>query len=287
MINKRMAGGLFVASKKYLNQVSGHLNAARRPGPDGRGSPRRGPRPGSAPPRCWQPRRVEVAQRPEQAGRGLGQIPRRAQIQGAAAACPAGRAAPNRSTASPGSTCVASRRTRPGARSARRACRAPPAGRVGGVGRGRIRPRTSRSAARVIRPAAAGAARRRGRRPRSNSTPTGVSPPSSIASIRPSRSSRTWLARVGLTRPERLAEGAATGRPTRPAAPARADGRAPAGRRSAGRRGRGRRRACPDAAGTTRVRGPGQNASARRGPAHRRRPRAAPRPDPPDGRSAG
>ena len=41
----------------------------------------------------------------------------------------------------------------------------------------------------------------------------GTAPPSSTASMRPSRSPSTWSASVGLTRPERLAEGAATGRP--------------------------------------------------------------------------
>ena len=41
-----------------------------------------------------------------------------------------------------------------------------------------------------------------------DSTPTGVGPPSRINSMRPSRSSRTCPARVGLGRPERFAEGA-------------------------------------------------------------------------------
>src|SRR6266446_6324168 len=46
-----------------------------------------------------------------------------------------------------------------------------------------------------------------------DSTPTGVGPPSRISSMRPSRSSRTCSARVGLGHPERLADGAAMGRP--------------------------------------------------------------------------
>ena len=45
-----------------------------------------------------------------------------------------------------------------------------------------------------------------------DSTPTEVGPPSRRSSIRPSRSSRTCSAHVGLGRPERLAEGAAMGR---------------------------------------------------------------------------
>ena len=46
-----------------------------------------------------------------------------------------------------------------------------------------------------------------------NSTPTCVGPPSSTQSMRPSRSPITCPACVGETRPERLAEGAATGTP--------------------------------------------------------------------------
>ena len=46
-----------------------------------------------------------------------------------------------------------------------------------------------------------------------NSTPTGVAPPSTIRSIRPRRSASTCCAVVGETWPERLAEGATTGRP--------------------------------------------------------------------------
>ena len=64
---------------------------------------------------------------------------------------------------------------------------------------------------------AAGAQQARGaaeaRRRWSIRRPTGEAPPSSTASMRPSRSPSTWSASVGLTRPERLAEGAATGRP--------------------------------------------------------------------------
>ena len=56
------------------------------------------------------------------------------------------------------------------------------------------------------------ARRRRGRRRSSNSSPTCVAPPSSTASMRPSSSASTCAAVVGLMRPERFADGAATGR---------------------------------------------------------------------------
>ena len=46
-----------------------------------------------------------------------------------------------------------------------------------------------------------------------DSTPTGVAPPSMIRSMRPRRSASTCWAVVGETCPERLAEGATTGRP--------------------------------------------------------------------------
>ena len=95
--------------------------------------------------------------------------------------------------------------------------------------------------------------------------PTSVAPPSSTASMRPSRSPSTWSASVGLTRPERLAEGAATGRPTCRQEPcAREDGTVRAGRRCRGPPGQGRRWCSPGAVGTTRVSGPGQNASRQR-----------------------
>ena len=46
-----------------------------------------------------------------------------------------------------------------------------------------------------------------------DSTPTATAPPSTIRSIRPSRSLCTWAAMVGDTWPDRLADGATTGRP--------------------------------------------------------------------------
>ena len=48
-----------------------------------------------------------------------------------------------------------------------------------------------------------------------DSTPTGAGPPSTMKSMRPPRSSITCWAVVGETWPERLAEGATTGRPSR------------------------------------------------------------------------
>ena len=47
-----------------------------------------------------------------------------------------------------------------------------------------------------------------------DSSPMGQRPPSRIRSIVPQKSSATWAAVTGLIRPERLAEGAASGRPT-------------------------------------------------------------------------
>ena len=46
-----------------------------------------------------------------------------------------------------------------------------------------------------------------------DSTPTAQAPPSTTAAIRPARPSSTCAARVGLTRPEGLADGAASGPP--------------------------------------------------------------------------
>jgi hypothetical protein len=63
-----------------------------------------------------------------------------------------------------------------------------------------------------------------------DSTPTRQAPPSSTAAMRPSSSSSTCSAVVGLTRPERLALGAAIGRPT---ARMSARGKGCAGTRSA------------------------------------------------------
>ena len=48
-----------------------------------------------------------------------------------------------------------------------------------------------------------------------DSTPTGVAPPSTMRSMRPRRSASTCCAVVGETWPERLADGATTGRPKR------------------------------------------------------------------------
>ena len=47
-----------------------------------------------------------------------------------------------------------------------------------------------------------------------DSTPTETGPPSTIKSMRPSRSLATWAAVVGETWPERLADGATIGRPS-------------------------------------------------------------------------
>ena len=95
-----------------------------------------------------------------------------------------------------------------------------------------------------------------------DSTPTWVAPPSSTASMRPSRSPSTWSASVGLTRPERLAEGAATGRPAC-CRSAWARGWAGTRRPTLSRPARARSEIVQvGATGTTRVSGPGQNASA-------------------------
>ena len=95
-----------------------------------------------------------------------------------------------------------------------------------------------------------------------DSTPTGQGPPSRMTSMRPSISSRTCCAVVGLGRPERLAEGAAMGTP---AALMRASAVLCSGIRTAtvGR-------PAATSSGTISllknisVRGPGQNASMRR-----------------------
>ena len=81
-----------------------------------------------------------------------------------------------------------------------------------------------------------------------------------IQSTLPSRSATTWAAVVGLTAPDLLAEGAARGTPAAPMS-ARAVGCE--GERSAtvSRPARARRlMEQAEAAGRTRVRGPGQNA---------------------------
>ena len=77
---------------------------------------------------------------------------------------------------------------------------------------GRARARSLRAARRR----AAAAPVRRGRRRSWNSTPTAVAPPSIMRSTRPPRSASTCSAVVGETWPERLAEGATTGRPKPP-----------------------------------------------------------------------
>ena len=71
------------------------------------------------------------------------------------------------------------------------------------------------------------------------------------------------LARVGLIRPERFADGAAIGRPTRrEQVPGERMRRNPKAQACRAPRGRDRETVQVGGAGTTRVRGPGQNASA-------------------------
>ena len=96
-----------------------------------------------------------------------------------------------------------------------------------------------------------------------DSIPTGVAPPSSTASMRPSRSARTWCG-VGRADPAGTVRRRRRHRPAdaRPGAPGRADGREPARPRCRAPRGRGRRRGRPAQRGTTSVSGPGQNAAA-------------------------
>ena len=86
-----------------------------------------------------------------------------------------------------------------------RRLRSVPARRAGGRARARCRRAQGRRAA--------AAPARRGRRRWSNSTPIGVGPPSTISSMRPRRSASTCAAVVGETWPDRLADGATTGRP--------------------------------------------------------------------------
>ena len=80
--------------------------------------------------------------------------------------------------------------------------------------------------------------------------------------MRPSRSAATWAARVGLTRPERFAEGATSGTPAA-AISARATGWLGARKATLSRPARASRatRHCGET-GATRVSGPGQNACA-------------------------
>ena len=95
-----------------------------------------------------------------------------------------------------------------------------------------------------------------------DSTPTSVGPPSRIISTRLPRSSATCDASVGLTRPERLAEGAAIGLP-KAASNLCATGWA--GARIATESSPARASAATGqvaSAGTTSVSGPGQNAFA-------------------------
>src|SRR5699024_2324559 len=66
----------------------------------------------------------------------------------------------------------------------------------------------------AIPPGRSGSGRSPSRDTTVDSTPTGQGPPSRIISIRPPSSSITWSALVGLTLPDRLALGAATGLPT-------------------------------------------------------------------------
>ena len=104
-----------------------------------------------------------------------------------------------------------------------------------------------------------------------DSTPTGVGPPSTIRSMRPRRSASTCCAVVGETWPERLADGATTGRPNA-ARMSRATGcPAPARRWCRGRRWQARPPGNRRAFGSTSVSGPGQNAAASRSAAASKR----------------
>ena len=241
---------------------------ARRPGRGGRGSPRRGPPRDRRDRDGRGPRRVEVAQGAEQAGRRLGGIARRATGRdGPRRSCPAGAPGPNSSTASPG--CDPRRvqaHAARAARNARRACRGRPAGRPPprpeppGVAEHRPdrRPRDAAGPQQPRRAAEAGHDRRFDAHRRVAAVEHGVDPAVEVGE-------RHGRPAVGLTRPERLAEGAATGRPAA-ARSACASGWAGTRRATlAGRRGRGRRPACAGCAGTTRVSGPGQKASRERG----------------------
>ena len=114
------------------------------------------------------------------------------------------------------------------------------------------------------RQAAATPGRRLRHRARLISTPTMHGPLSSTAAMAPASSANTCRAAVGLTRPERLADGAATGRPN-----SRSNARAVscAGTRTATVSSpalASRLTAQPRSRGSTRLSGPGQNAAANR-----------------------
>ena len=212
---------------------------------------------GSAPRRCGRRRcggeGVGVAQAGEEVGGGLGEVARGRQVEAGVRAC-----GPKPSQTSPGSGAVGVEAQR----RARGVVRGELAGGgdagAGGRGdrRGRARRRSPRRAGR--RGGAAPARRPRSRR-WSNSRPTGQGPPSSTAAMRPPRPSSTCARVVGLTRPEGLADGAASGPPKAASRRLRErvrghpqrDGRQAGGRASSESRAPGRR-------GSTSVSGPGQ-----------------------------
>ena len=148
------------------------------------------------------------------------------------------------------------------ARSARSATRGCPGARVAAADAAApCRARRARSSSGDAARRAARAARRSVQSTIVDSTPTAHGPPSSTTATSSPRSARTAPAVVGLTRPKRFADGAASPPPNasssatrdRMVGHAQPDGVEPAGDRIA-RRGRLR--------GTTTVSGPGQNASA-------------------------
>src|SRR5690606_37797402 len=96
-----------------------------------------------------------------------------------------------------------------------------------------------------------------------DSTPTAEAPPSITAAMRPDSPARTWSARVGETLPEGLAEGAANG-PPKVLSRARATGWAGTRRATVGKPAVAKgERPEPSRKGSTKVRGPGQKASAK------------------------
>ena len=206
-------------------------------------------------------RRLQIG---EQMSGGLDEVAVFAEVQGGARRLGAlGGSA--RRTAGPPRRAECSSRSgapAPAARNGTPACRARAAWR-----RPPVRsPASCRSAPRwppaARRRGGAGAGCRRGRRRWSIRPRPAAAPPSSTASMRPSRSPSTWSASVGLTRPERLAEGAATGRPAC-CRSAWARGWAGTRRPTLSRPARARSEIVQvGATGTTRVSGPGQNASA-------------------------
>ena len=210
---------------------------------------------------------VEIAQGAEQIRRGLGEIAAPATDCGSRDRGLARRqiAGPNASSASPGSTSVGiephlrrrrvMRRQHPGRE--RRASPAVAGGRIGQRETEHALDRLARHAAGPQQPRRAEAADDGRIRPRPS-----TGPPSTIRSMRPSRSAATCAAVVGETWPERLADGATTAPPK---ARRSACATGCAGTRSATLSSPAVARSHtvqPAAFGSTSVSGPGQNASA-------------------------